>query len=274
MPYYYLSATLPHLPHPGALRDLDVEEAIETIIRNLEPADRVLVDYLLYPADIQNLVNLLWQRQQETYEFQWQTPSVFDQEQLETGLTQAYSLPDFMSTFLEGQSGSASRVSIGQMSSLLEEAFYQEVQSLDHAFIEDYFRYEKLVKSVALGINQRLHGLDLDGLNLGETEHASLILGEEATAMRLTESYGFYESLTEAIRSQLPEAIERCMDELLWQFADEYEIAPFSRDHIFRYVIMLLKVQRWSVLEKEKDIDHLTELLLKIENQSKNLNHA
>lgn len=274
MPYYYLSATLPDLPHPGALRDLDVEGTIETILRNLEPADRTLVDYLLYPADIQNLVNLLWQRQWETYQFQWQVPAVFDRETLETGLTQPYTLPDFMATFLEGQSGSASGTSMGQMSSSLEGAFYQEVQRLDNDFIKDYFGYEKLIKSAALGINQRLHDLDLDGLNLGETEHASLIFGEEATAMRVTETYGFYESLNEAIRSQLPEAIEQCIDRLLWQFVDEYEIAPFSSDHIFRYVIKLIKVQRWSALEKEKGTDHLIALLRKIENQSMNLKHT
>lgn len=273
MEYYYLVATLPDLLLPEARKDIDVDQVLETINRNLSEQDRKLSEYFFLPADNQNLIHLLRQRKIGSYEFQLQQPSIFSVNELKTGFSHHFTLPNYMAYFLSRVYSRLDEFSSDQLHGILERAFYEEVSKLKNEFIGKYFAFEKLVRSTVLGINNRQYDLALDPEDLNETEFAQFIFNEDSTIAKLIETYGFYDELKEAINSQNPQKIELLIDRIIWDFLEQYPKNTFSREYIFSYIVRLLKVNRWSVLERQASEKHFEKCLERVERQTEITNY-
>lgn len=263
MKYYYLIATLPDLTLEETKAKVDFEETIETIRRNLEKEDEKLFQFLLFPNDHRNLLNIIFSQYHQLDLPPFESPSIFDKEVLQEYAHRPYELPAHISDFIVTLQERFAGMSMAEMENQLLERFYQHIADLDDEFIRDYFGFERALRSILAGLNRGLYKL-IQGVETIEIDRISERLAQEgAGATLLAKTYPFIEKLGQAIASKDPSHIEKTVDEIKWDYIDDASNDFFGRQQVFGYVLKLLMVKRWTGLREQED-GHLERLCQQI----------
>ncbi len=263
MKYYYLIATLPDLTLEETKGKIDFGETIETIRRNLEKEDEKLFQFLLFPNDHRNLLNLIFSQYHQLALPPFESPSIFDKEMLEEYAHRPYEFPAHISDFLVTLQERFTSMSMAEMENQLLERFYQHIAELEDEFIRDYFAFERALKSIIVGLNRGLYTF-MEGAEAIEIDRISERLAQEgAGATLLARTYPFIEKLGQVITSKDPSQIEKTVDEIKWDYIDGASNDFFGRQQVFGYVLKLLMVKRWTALREQED-GHLERLCQQI----------
>ncbi len=251
MNYYYLIASLPELSLDDPLPVVDVAKTLQIIRGNLVKEDLKLSNYLIYPNDNRNLTNLIFEKSHNCSLPVFRSPSVFSTGELIHSMKTGYDLPSYMMEYLVKYKEHFQQLSPGLVSEYLWTEFYEEVATLGHPFINDYFQFDKLLRQMAAA-----HNYDLIEEHVANNLVDELIikqLGSRKTDSSLAKTYPFIEKLWESLDSHDPMIIEKNMDEVRWGFIDNYELVQnFTSTQLFGWILKLMHYSRWAGLDKEK----------------------
>ena len=264
MKYYYLIATLPDLSLEETKVKFDFDETLETISRNLEKEDELLLRYLLYPNDHKNLLNAIFHRHHHLPAVPFLKPAVFEEEIIEDYPHQQYTFPDYIADFLDDFQERFSEMSMREIENQLLQRFYQAVASAKDGFILDYFDFERILRSMITGFNRGLYPFK-NPLEMVEEENISSRLAQEGVGVSLlAKAHPFIESLQQALVSKDPMKLEKTVDGIRWDFIDNFNWDFFGRQQVYGYVLKLLMVKRWAWLEEQQGEQHFERLCQQI----------
>jgi hypothetical protein len=259
MNYYYLIAYLPKLSLEGPLPTVDVADTMHFVQRNLDTNDQLLIKYLIYPNDNQNLTSLIFEKYHNCSLPVFRTPSIYTSDELRHSLKKEDGLPGYILDFISKYKEKFRQLSPGMISEYLWMEFYREVSTLDNSFIIEYYRFDKLLRQMAAAhsFNDFEESVPTEFVNDQMIKDLELNKSLEF----LTKIYPFIEKLWDSLDSRNPLIIESNMDVIRWEFIDNYEMATsFSNCQLFGWVIKLIHYSRWISMSKEKGKSHFEKL--------------
>ena len=256
MKYYYLIATLPDLSLEIETSNINFDEIIQTIQRNLSNEDKRSFEYLIYPHDNQNLLHAIFKKHHDLIPLPFQRPAVFSPVVMEDYVQERYNFPDYMADFLVTFQERFSEMSMGEIESHLLQAFYQELSRVSDAFVKDYYLFEKTLKSVVAAFNRSVYTFYGSASVLEDSEITDKLANEGSGMSMLVNAYPFIVQLREAIHSKEPLIIEQCIDKIKWEFIDNYNKEFFSNTHVYGYVLKLFILQRRALLQQADANEH------------------
>ena len=260
MKYYYLIATLPDLSLEIETANINFDEIVETIERNLTNEDKQIFKYLIYPHDNRNLLNAIFKKHHGIVPLPFQRPAVFSPVIIEDYVQERYNFPDYMADFLMTFQERFSEMEMVETETHLVESFIREVSQVPEAFIKDYYFFEKHLKSMVAAFNRSLYNFHGSVSVLEETEISEKLANEGSGMSVLSQAYPFIVSLREAIHSKKPWLIEQTVDQIKWEFIDHYNKEFFSNRHVYGYVLKLFILQRRDLLEQADTKTHFERL--------------
>ena len=264
MKYYYLIATLPDLSLEETRVKTDFDEALETISRNLEKEDELLLRYLIYPNDHRNLLNAIFHNHHHLPLAPFAKPAIFEEDIIEDYQHQQYTFPDYIADFLGTFQERFAEMSMREIENQLLHRFYSVVLSIEDDFISSYFTFERTLRSMISGFNRGLYPFK-NPLEMVEDESISGRLAQEGVGVSLlAKAYPFIESLQQVLIAKDPTNIEKTVDGIRWDFIESFNWDFFGRQQVYGYVLKLLMVKRWAWLETQQDEQHFDRLCTQV----------
>jgi hypothetical protein len=272
MSYYYLISSLPELSPQMDTSKLDFVELFDSIDRNLSKQDTYLLKYLIYPNDLDNLLNVLSEKHQNRSAVDFKTPSVFEAEEVENYKKNRANFPDFMNDFLSQNEDRLSVMSRREMEDAMQERFYEEVFELNNAFLTRYYKFSRTLKSIIAAYNFNAYDF-LSTPKVQEVDRLILQIGPgKSPSASVLKDYGFLEKLITALSENKPEQTERLIDRILWDFLDNTSAEPFSGEFVFAYTIKLQLLKRWHKIEQDsKSYEELLKTIINKNTSEKTL---
>lgn len=263
--YYYLIASLPKLSFPEFPK-FEFDSVYEIIVNNLSASDRELFNKLIYPNDNKNLIAAIARNQNKVSPFyQFEQPSVLNQETINNFQKLPGSFPDYMKSFIEDNREEIATKDISELEKHLLEIFYQEMLASKDSFIRDYYAFELDLKNIVTAINCRKYEFEIDHEILGEGLLQQQLKRNSASDFGLSIEYPFMDSLVEAMDSGEPNRLESQINGILWNHVDEMVRFSFFNTHkVFAYGVHLLIAKRWTQLDPEEGKKRREELIDKI----------
>lgn len=257
MSYYYLISGLPDLNLDEASQNIDYEDIIEVIQRNLEPEDERLFRYLLYPNDNRNLLNVLFHKYKNFPKANFKLPSIIAEPIIHDYLANKAVLPLYLGEFLHSWDDQFPSMALREMEDRLWEYFYQEVERQDQ-FIADYYRFDRKLKELAAWHNVSQYDfLSKTSLNKGRAVHHP---GKVKPGLaELPGEDPLLENLGEAIVAGQPDKIEQCIDQIKWSYLSQVS-GFFGREQVFVYVLKLLMIIRGQIRNPEEGENYFKEI--------------
>lgn len=251
MNYYYLITSLPELSIDDPSSQIDVEEILDFINRNLSDEDQATGRYLIYPNDNYNLVNQIFEKFHNIPATEFRTPSIFDQEEIQQFIRKEYKVPEYMNNFMDFHRGKLDLLRPSRIEEYLWTDFYKEVATLDNRFIIDYYEYDRTLRHLAFIHNSNL--FEESPISEFVSDPINRQLGLSRPESVLVQTYPFVSDLYSALDSKNPMIIEKTMDRIRWDFIDGYEIwSSFSNTQVFGWMLKLVHHARWSALTEDK----------------------
>lgn len=237
-----------------------MDEVMETIRRNLEKEDEVLLRYLLYPNDHRNLLGAIFQRYHHLPPPTFASPAIFEEAIIEDYQRQQYTFPDYIADFLGTFQERFAEMNMREIENQLLTRFYDAISEVNDDFMRSYFAFERIVRSMITGFNRGLYKFN-SPLEMVEDESISGRLVQEGVGISiLAKAYPFIESLRDSLVSKNPFAIEKAVDEVKWDFIENFNWDFFGRQQVYGYVLKLLMVKRWAWLEERQSEEHFERL--------------
>ncbi len=271
MRYYYLIATLPDLSLEETKSGIDFGETIETIRRNLEPEDEALLRYLLLRNDNKNLLGVIFHQYHQLPLPAMVQPCLFDEDTMVEFTHHPHDFPEYMADFITSFQERFADMGMAALENQLLLSFYQAVSVLNDNFIRDYFAFERDLRSIIAGLNRGVYEFS-SGTEMVENERISERLSHEgAGASVLMKTYPFIESLKEVLDTKDPTQIEKAVDTIIWQYIDTANNGFFDRQQVYGYVLRLLMIRRWTMLEAQDGVQHFRQLSERVRSSSEKM---
>lgn len=265
MNYYYLISSLPELSSKMDASKLDFDELFDSIKRNLTKQDSHVLKYLIYPNDLNNLLAVLSQEYQNWSLVVFKSPAIFSIEDIEAYKKNRRNFPDFMNDFLSENEDRLSKMSRREMEDAMLDRFYNEVFEIDNAFLNNYYRFLRALKSVVAAYNFNSYDF-LSQPNIHDADRLILQVGpDRSPSAAVLRDFSYLEELMTALADHQPEQTERYLDSIIWDFLDESTGEHFSREAVFSYTIKLQILKRWLSIKPEtnkKDYDNLLQKIM------------
>ena len=261
MNYYYLIAGLPDLSLDEDSPIIDTEEVVDTIRRNLTPADEAQLRYLIYPNDHRNFLNVLFHKFHSFPPLPFITPTTLTESDLQNYHQQQSVFPSYLGEFISSHEDQFTTLSPRQLEETLWELFYDEVEQQD-SFIADYFRFNRQLKEMAAIYNAANYSF-LSEPTTTEDREVKAIGGGRAIPATWLRDYPYLEDLGESVNSKNPDRIARFMDQVRWHYLEDVS-GFFGREQVFTYTLKLLIVVRWQQLAQVPGTTRFEDLLTTI----------
>ena len=260
MKYYYLIATLPDLSMQMETANINFDEIIETIERNLGNEDQQAFKYLIYPNDNRNLLNAIFKKHHGFTPLSFQRPAIFSPAMVEDYVQERYNFPEYMSDFLIAFQERFSEMPMDEIERHLMDGFYREVTEKADAFIADFYSFEKVLNSMVAAFNRSNYNFYQSGGVLEDQEITDKLINEGSGLSVLANAYPFITNLRDAIHSKDPVSIEQTLDEIRWEYIDTYRRDFFSSQHVFGYSLKLFMLQRQAAVGQADAKEHFERL--------------
>lgn len=252
MSYFYLISSLPNFSIGMDAQQIDFEKTFDLIQRNLTPEDNHLFHYLIYPNDIRNLLSVLFHEYHQLPLLSFKKVSVFSKEEINDYRFFKNNFPDFLNDFLVENESRFPTMTMQEMEAKLMAKFYEEVASLNHSFITEYFHFREKLKNLGAAFNNAAFKF----LSSPFIKDAERLIGQigpnSAPTATLTKDYPYVEGFIKVLSVGEPKKIENFIDRILWTFLEEKNKGFFSNEEVFTYALKLQMVQRWSLLNPEE----------------------
>lgn len=247
--YYYLVASLPDLDPDKAARKIDFEELYDHIIRNLEPADRKRLTFLMEGYDIENFMQSLAEKRGEpSYYLGFSEPSNVSKEILDHYQRNQDVLPACIRKLIEEHADWLDDRSLTEVENWLWNAWYEEAIEGQDVFTSKFFSFDRDLRNLLLAYNGRQFGIQAKQYMIGDAPINRMLQRSQAADFGLGNEYPFVESLQQAFSDEDPVKLEKTIDKIKWQYIDALNaFSFFDTDIVLGYFLKLQIVKRWTV---------------------------
>ncbi len=172
-------------------------------------------------------------------------------EELLHSMKTGYELPRYMTEYLAKYKEQFINLSPGLVAEYLWVEFYNEIDVLNNSFIKEYFQFDKLLRQMAAAHNYNLIEEPVATDLVNELLIKQLKLDKSDSSVSKT--YPFIDKLWNSLDSGEPLIIQKSMDEIRWEFIDNYELTTnFTNTQLFGWILKLVHYSRWAGLANEK----------------------
>jgi hypothetical protein len=249
MKYYYLISSLPDLQiDDTALSQEQLEELIESIDRNSDDKDRIVLRCLLHSSDNQNLLYVLFREYHDFEIRSYSRPGSIPIDTLENYRREFSSLPDYMINYLNDLSGSFASLTLREMEHILNQYYHDYLLKVNSLFLNTYFLWRFRLKHTIAGLNLKAYPFLR---TQSDTEEPFYHKVRELHG--LTDQDDIANQLLPLIEGNELEAIEHKTNEFYWEFADCWQ-EPFSSEQVFAYMVKLIRLHRWKGFSSKGEV--------------------
>ena len=264
--YYYLLASFPDPALPATLKNTSIEEVKETIERNLSDQDKGLFNYLLYPKDCHNLLQVLFNEQEENFHF----PAALELPFLKKTKANRYDFPAFIQKFLEkpevtqllNGEKEASNYSKAAATKDLLSFFYEEIKGINQKFIRQYFSFDHTIRNLLAALNSRVYPFNKKWQILEGEPYTQEIRQSNDENFGLSGIFEHLPKWNEYMVNNQKEKLEKAVDQARIEHIDTLlKGDAFTSSHVFGYYIKFELYARWQPLTTEKGKKKLKTLI-------------
>lgn len=259
MNYYYLISGLPDLRFGEEHPQLDTSEVLDTIQRNLEPADENIFRFLLYPIDNQNLLNAIFEDHKSISPFAFKHHGLFDKEMLKSYRRQKGFLPAYMGEFLNLWEEYFPTLTMWEIEEKLESQYYSEIEHQNCFFLSEYYAFKRKLKDLMAVFNKSYFNPMLSNTPESMRSLSNQVGKGKTPPASFFNDYPFLEEMDEVFARQDPLETDRFADRLTWEYLEETK-GHFEQDKVFAYVLKLLIVDKWIGRDAEEGKKRFDEL--------------
>ena len=169
-----------------------------------------------------------------------------------------------MQRFIDTYADQFSTMSASAIENTLTHYFYQEATALDDAFVRQYFRFEKDLKSLVTAYHAVT--FDLNTIHhLPEATLVAMLAKRNEYERSLVKTYPYFNTLMEALESNDPNRLEKTIDQLKWTYVDQLTgMSFFTHHNVLAYYIKMTTVAQWSGYDHTKGKQRLETLKNKL----------
>lgn len=260
--YYYLVSGLPDLiPEQGKI-PFTPAAFIELLRDSLHPDDFREVTWLLYPADHENLLDLLQKR-----ECSWRPLSVFSREEMEERLQEPGRLPAYLERFLHAYREETPVWPHLNWENQLTRLYLEATPENTQGFVRRWLVFDNQLRNVLSAWNSREYNYPLEGQIVGQNEVAEAIERSPARDFGLSGEFPFVDKLLHALEQDSLLEREKAIDRIRWNYIDDLNTFQyFTIDVILGYLLKLTMLDRWRRLEPERGKAAVDNLIEELEN--------
>lgn len=260
--YYYLVAGLPDLALEQNKLPFTPLAFVDELRSSLHPDDFNRVQWLLYPVDHGNLLNLL----QKT-DSPWQPGGNFSREQMDAALQEPEGLPAHLATFYQAYRSETPVWPRMSWENQLTRLYYEAAIEENDGFLRNWFLFDQHLRNILTAWNVRTHQLSEEGQLVGRNEVTEAIRQSHARDFGLSGEWPFIDKLLHALEQE--DLLEREKDtaRIRWNYIDELNTFHyFDIDVLLGYLLKLMLLDRWTGLEEQKGEEAIENLLRELEN--------
>jgi hypothetical protein len=253
--YYFLIAGLPELVFSDKKSPMNLAECRQLILNQLHPDDKALVQLLFLPFDHVNLINTLFHGNKAfnvngvlgPSEIAGFIDAKLRDEQL-PHLKFRYIADVLTSTFLLPE-----MLPLASFESLLLNGYYTYLASVPNKFVNNYSVFDKNIRNLFAALNGQKFSLPFESQLIGDDQNLEMLKKFRWRDYGMVAQVGNIEALLALF--EMSDVLERELkiDMLRWHFIDDAVLfEPFSIDRVLAYLLKLMMLERWILLDHEK----------------------
>lgn len=243
--YYFLISGLFDLILDNEKRPVTSREFLELCERELSAGDLDELKKIYIFNDIKNVINY---KINEKYI----TPSYYSTDDFEENLKDTDSFFQFLSDFYYYKKQEKRLFPEKTEEDELLYHFYQNLDNFGKGFIYDYFNFELALRNISIAISMRKKGLDATNYIINNGDYCQNLLKNTNSDFGLSKEFPFIEKLNEVYELNNLVNIEKKIEEIRWDWLDEYSLQEFfTKNLVFIYGIKLASVDRWYSMTAE-----------------------
>lgn len=265
--YYYLVGSLPTLSF-GEPNKINFDKVFSTLMENLTPSDRRIMQYMVFPNDNQNFIRVLSEKINISPPFpRVKQPSIFSIETLADYRKNADSFPAYLQKFIDEYDEQIPSLGMADIEKGLLNYFYEDVLQSNDRFLESYFQMDLNLRNIMAALNSRMYDFHFPNESLGESDIIMRLVKNPAADFGLSGEFPFIDSLSEAFAAKDPYRIGFVSDQIRWNYIEELTRFSFFDLHaVMGYLAKALIIKRWMDLDEEeggKRLDAIAENIMK-----------
>lgn len=259
--YYYLVAGLPDLTLEQSKLPFAPPEFIELLREMLHPDDFQSVEWLMYPIDHHNLLNLLQKKTSG-----WKPGGRFYREELEEKIAEQGQVQPYMERFYQAWRNESPIWSQMSWENQLARLYYEAGIKNAYGFLHDWLIFDQHLRNILAAWNIRTYQLPGEGQIVGQNEVTEAIEKSHARDFGLSGEWPLLDKLFHALEQEDLLEREKAIDRIRWSYIDELNTFHyFDIDVILGYLLKLVILDRWTGLDAEKGKTAIDNLLRDLE---------
>ncbi len=249
--YYCLIAGLPDLffnENKLAITSLNFREELH----QLSPSDYKLVEYLFLPFDNKNLINLLFQQNNEFHSLGTISKTLFESQL--TPSEEEIILPGYMIQFVNWMKERDSKELTFKVENILYSLYFGFVLTCKNEFLRNWFLFELNIRNILTAFNCIRYDYELDEQLLKVEQNDTVysqLLSKRLKFEFYEDELPFCDQIFRIAESDAqPVDKEKAMDKIRWDYLDEYTFFHyFTIEKIISFVLKLQISERWMKLD-------------------------
>lgn len=245
--YYYLVAGLPDILLEQKKLPFSVSEFRDELAHHVHEDDFELVKLLFLLYDNENLLNLLLKNKKPFIEL-----GNYSQDFLEEEIKEPLSLPAYMQSFIHSYKNEAPLVQGYSWENQLTWLYFEYLEKNPNEFLRSWFEFDLHIRNIFSAFNIRKYKLSKEGAWIGDNEITDALKRSSLKDFGLSNDFPLMEKLLTIDEDMNSMEKERSLDMLRWDYLNELNTFNyFTIEVLLAFVIKLLMVERWMLLDPE-----------------------
>ncbi|MFW5892203.1 MAG: DUF2764 family protein, partial [Bacteroidota bacterium] len=265
--YYYLIAGLQDIAIDTHKLSMGQIEFKQELAQELHPQDFLWIKKLFLPYDHTNLLNLLFKKEQLT----WDKRGNYSKEIFEENIKEPTGdLPHYMNRFIEAHKNNEFIFPKISPENQLTTLFYEYILSSDNEFLRKWFRFNRDLNNILTAMICRKYDIPYENQIIGFDDISETIKKSHARDFGLTSEIDYMDDLINISKLENTQEREKSIDRLRWSFLDEHTFFEyFTVDKVMAFIIKLGMVERWLSIDSELGAKMFNELLNELKSSYK-----
>ncbi len=223
---------------------------------NLYKVDYKLIELLYLRYDMQNMLNLLLEKDKPFDEralfTEEELQEIKSTKEIEISPGMPGSFYDFLLNFTICYKNEITLYEGLSWENQFTAYYYDFAINTDNDFLKEWLSFEKALHNVTAGINARNHEKDVNKEIIGKDEVANAILNVKAKDFGMGGDHAFVDRLLDAFDNNNLMEREQEIDLLKWEKLDELTtFFYFTIEVVLAYTIKIGMLERWQKLDKQ-----------------------
>lgn len=267
--YHCLVAGLPDLMIGDKKLPLSGAEFKDYLEEELHASDFELVKLLYYPFDHNNILDAIYKTNKEEFDKR----GVFDQKEIELLIDKkelelggSTSFPTYILDSVREIILGEDDVDRASADKMLMSKYFELLGINSNLFLKGYGDFEKVNRNLFVALNGRKFEVDFEDELIGEGDMIDALIKNRSRDFGLAAEIDNLDSLIQTFEQNDILERETKLDTIKWSYIDEITFFEyFTINRILAFVVKLLIVERWFMLDEERGKKLFRQLLKDLE---------